>query len=683
TIFVRNLPYNITDAEFKSAFEEIGPLKRGFIVKDKDNQNRCRGFGYVTFALEEDALKAKDNIKSIKGRPIHLDFSEKKARTKPGREGTVKVKAVIESKDKSSSPKGSKKSRLIIRNLAFNCTEAILKETFSAFGEVSEASVPQKKVGRRNRKMGFGFVQFTNVFDAAKALEEMNAKKILGRPVAVDWAVPKSMYTENQEKHKKDYNSNTLQDDEKGGEDLEGTTEHKNRDDDDDDSDDDEDVKHMSKDDNNNEKSDEDDASEDDNHSQRSKPSDVKEGLTVFIRNLSFDSTQKNITNLFKQFGDIAYCKVVVDHLTQHSKGSAFVKYRSAESVTQCLAATDEDSEGLFLDGNRLQVDLAVTPGKLEQMSRQQKEERRDPKDKRNLYLAREGVIKPGSDAAKDLSKADLLKRQKAEAEKKSKLQNPNYFVSKTRLCARNLPLKLNEKELSKVFSKAGTLDNHKPAKVVSVLLMRSKERLDSSGKGRPLGFAFVEFTNHKEALAALRATNNNPELFGPDRRPIVEFSIENSVALKAKQQRQQRNKQKHKQMESQSGQDLQTNKEKRLKKRERRIQKRKEKQLRRKDQTKNGRDDKTGSNASETASAIGDGVKGEQKSKKDLSKKSKPQLNISKPLKKTFQSGRSAKRKAREQKEESEFNTIVQNYKNKLFGESGATKEKRARWFE
>ncbi|EDO29400.1 predicted protein [Nematostella vectensis] len=253
---------------------------------------------------------------------------------------------------------------------------------------------------------------------------------------------------------------------------------------------------------------------------------------------------------------------------------------------------------------------------------------------------------------------------------------------------------------------------------------MRSKERLDSSGKGRPLGFAFIEFTNHKEALAALRATNNNPELFGPDRRPIVEFSIENSVALKAKQQRQQRNKQKHKQMESQSGQDLQTNKEKRLKKRERRIQKRKEKQLRRKDQTKNGREDKTGSNASETASAIGDGVKGEQKSKKDLSKKSKPQLNISKPLKKTFQSGRSgkfnldkprqwpkdavdithpaskvtcavgggkatgkqrqgAKRKAREQKEESEFNTIVQNYKNKLFGESGATKEKRARWFE
>ncbi len=29
-------------------------------------------------------------------------------------------------------------------------------------------------------------------------------------------------------------------------------------------------------------------------------------------------------------------------------------------------------------------------------------------------------------------------------------------------------------------------------------------------------------------AIAALRQLNNNPKIFGPNRRPIVEFSVEN-----------------------------------------------------------------------------------------------------------------------------------------------------------
>ena len=50
------------------------------------------------------------------------------------------------------------------------------------------------------------------------------------------------------------------------------------------------------------------------------------------------------------------------------------------------------------------------------------------------------------------------------------------------------------------------------------------------------MGYGFVEFTNHNNALAALRANNNNPDIFGADRRPIVEFSLENSLVVKVKQ---------------------------------------------------------------------------------------------------------------------------------------------------
>jgi nucleolar protein 4 len=36
-----------------------------------------------------------------------------------------------------------------------------------------------------------------------------------------------------------------------------------------------------------------------------------------------------------------------------------------------------------------------------------------------------------------------------------------------------------------------------------------------------------VEFTDHEQALAALRQLNNNPDVFTKEHRPIVEFALE------------------------------------------------------------------------------------------------------------------------------------------------------------
>ena len=88
---------------------------------------------------------------------------------------------------------------------------------------------------------------------------------------------------------------------------------------------------------------------------------------------------------------------------------------------------------GIHLDGRKLQVTLALSREKTKKMIQEQKTVQKEYGDKRNLYLAREGVIISGSHAAVDLSKEDILKRERAEAEKKSKLKNPNYFVSTSR----------------------------------------------------------------------------------------------------------------------------------------------------------------------------------------------------------------------------------------------------------
>ncbi|PPS05935.1 hypothetical protein GOBAR_AA14702 [Gossypium barbadense] len=51
--------------------------------------------------------------------------------------------------------------------------------------------------------------------------------------------------------------------------------------------------------------------------------------------------------------------------------------------------------------------------------------------------------------------------------------------------------------------------------------------------KNQSRGVAFDQFSEHQHALGALRVLNNNPETFGPEHRPIVEFAVDNVQTLK------------------------------------------------------------------------------------------------------------------------------------------------------
>ena len=123
--------------------------------------------------------------------------------------------------------------------------------------------------------------------------------------------------------------------------DRRGLSDDKDRDDNDDDDDDDDD---------------DDVESEDEAKDHGQKPTlqtrkpkqstDVKEGKTLFIRNVSFDSTEEALQDMFERFGDIEYCKLVVDKRTGHSKGMAFVKFKTTESAEQCLQETSDEGAG-------------------------------------------------------------------------------------------------------------------------------------------------------------------------------------------------------------------------------------------------------------------------------------------------------------------------------------------------
>ena len=58
------------------------------------------------------------------------------------------------------------------------------------------------------------------------------------------------------------------------------------------------------------------------------RPSDAEDGKTVFIRNLPFSATNEDLRENFKAYGDIEYALICIDKLTEHSKGTGFVKFK-------------------------------------------------------------------------------------------------------------------------------------------------------------------------------------------------------------------------------------------------------------------------------------------------------------------------------------------------------------------
>ena len=73
-LYVGNLSFDVNDQELEQAFSEYGEIVSATVVMDRYT-DRSKGFGFVEFAQEEDAQKAKEAMdgKDLKGRTIKVD----------------------------------------------------------------------------------------------------------------------------------------------------------------------------------------------------------------------------------------------------------------------------------------------------------------------------------------------------------------------------------------------------------------------------------------------------------------------------------------------------------------------------------------------------------------------------------------------------------------------------------
>ena len=85
-------------------------------------------------------------------------------------------------------------TKLFVGGLNWQMRGNDLREEFSPYGEIVFARVNLERETKRSQ--GFGFVEFANAEDAAKAKAEMDWKEVRGRAIKVDFAKedPTKMY---------------------------------------------------------------------------------------------------------------------------------------------------------------------------------------------------------------------------------------------------------------------------------------------------------------------------------------------------------------------------------------------------------------------------------------------------------------------------------------------------------
>ncbi|CAG8572202.1 6192_t:CDS:2 [Paraglomus brasilianum] len=487
-LFVRKIPYDATDAQVEEFFSQIGPVRSCFTVKEKDDpaksQGLNKGFGFVRYALAEDAERALRELKKVKfleKRTLKLEYAVGKHEAKPivkkaekrgkkrkfdkididtndnnKRKNKSNDNMDVDSEDASDSqsetevdvesnpstkmvtkhlqkddkktkkgpPPVSEGTTLFIRNLSFDAIEEDLHRIFRPFGPLRYCLITMDHETGRSR--GTGFVCFWEKQHADACLTEAE-------------------------------NSNS----------------------------------------------------------------------SISTTELSFLSK--------KSKRELGYKSI----LTADPSDSLVAKFTLHGRVLSVTRAVEREEAKKFMDNNRIkkrqedkrnlylmregvifpdspaaaELNPATISKRVASYSQRKNLLQRNP----NLFISKTRLsirnlpLSAGEKELKELAKESISKFKE---DVKKGLRNP-----------------LQPEEMAEGWDRKPVV---KQAKIV-----RSKDRIDAaSRKQRSKGYGFLEFTQHAHALAALRYLNNNPELFSDKKRLIVEFAIENNLIVKKRMER-------------------------------------------------------------------------------------------------------------------------------------------------
>jgi RNA recognition motif-containing protein len=82
----------------------------------------------------------------------------------------------------------------------------------------------------------------------------------------------------------------------------------------------------------------------------------MKMGKKLYVGNLSYNTNEASLRNMFQAYGNVASVKVITDRDSGQSKGFAFVEMGSDNEANAAISSAN----GVELDGRQIKVNEAM-----------------------------------------------------------------------------------------------------------------------------------------------------------------------------------------------------------------------------------------------------------------------------------------------------------------------------------
>jgi len=209
SVYVKNVSFDTTEKKLKQAFRKASGLRAVTIAKkknlkydpeavggDQSKTHLSMGYGFLEF---ENAKAAKEAIAKfqdtrVDGHTLLLKLSTRSSSSSSSA-----------NKKRKSRPDSStlSKSKIMVRNVAFQATRNELRDLFRAYGQLKKVRLPRKFDGSHR---GFCFVEFLTEQEAQAAMTALKDTHLYGRHLVLEWAKKDESLEQLREKQRKLYN---------------------------------------------------------------------------------------------------------------------------------------------------------------------------------------------------------------------------------------------------------------------------------------------------------------------------------------------------------------------------------------------------------------------------------------------------------------------------------------------
>jgi len=169
-VFIKNLDKSIDNKALYDTFSAFGNILSCKVATDDNGASK--GYGFVHYETQEAAQMAVTRVNGmlLNGKKVFVGF-------------------FVSRKDRSTADGAADDfTNLFTKNVPMEWDDEQLKEFFAQCGTIKSAIVMKSPEGKPK---GFGFVNFAEHEEAAKAIEELNGKELNGKTVFVGRAQKK------------------------------------------------------------------------------------------------------------------------------------------------------------------------------------------------------------------------------------------------------------------------------------------------------------------------------------------------------------------------------------------------------------------------------------------------------------------------------------------------------------